>query len=417
MHFHRFHLIRAGLVLALLAAASLAVVPMASAKSKKKKGAAGAVYTQTNSTNDQNEPAPNYLVKFKRRANGKLYGRKLVATGGTGSTQAVGCGPGCKILDSSGAVDVTKNGRLIFVVNAGSGDVSSFRETKSGPKLVDRESTGGQLPESVTAKNGLVYVLNVNSRNITGFRYTSNGQMTPIAGSTEGLGPAGGGPLGAMAPPAARQIGFDNTGNVLIVSDLLENVLDVFALGSDDTPGAPTTHPAQFPLPFGFAFDPQNRIVTSELGPLTMDGHSTVNGHASSYGLAGTTVTDINTVDSGGRLPCWVAITPNGKYAYVVNTDAGEGTGGPSVARYAIGSNGALTSLGAPTAAPDEFAMTDDAISRNGKFLYVLAPAVRPPDGDTSRIYRYKIRSNGGLTFLGRTPGNLPIGTTGLDAR
>jgi hypothetical protein len=402
---------RAVLALALIAAAGLAVVPMAGAAKKKgkKKGAAGAVYTQTNDTTN------NKLVKYKRRANGSLYGRKQVSTGGQGSTQNVGCGMNCPILDSSGAVDVIKNGRLIFVVNAGSDSVSSFRETKKGPKLVDQESTGGDLPESVTAQGGKVYVLNVNSRNITGFKYTPQGQMTPIAGSTESLGPAGGGPLGAMAPPAARQIGFDRSGDVLIVSDLLENVYDVFVLGADDTPGVPTTHTAQFPLPFGFAFDKNNRMIGSELGPLTMDGHATGNGHASSYATSGTgTVTDVNTVDSGGVLPCWVAITPNGKYAYVVNTGGGDGPA--SVARYRINADGSLASLGTPTPAQDgEFALTDDAVTRDGKFLYVLAPGVK--DGDTSGIYRYKIGSSGGLKFLGISGGDIAVGASGLDAR
>ena len=74
----------------------------------------GAVYTQTNA------PAGNSVVVFNRLANGKLKKREAVSTGGKGSTQSVGCGPGCPILDSQTAVVVSKNGKLVFAVNAGS---------------------------------------------------------------------------------------------------------------------------------------------------------------------------------------------------------------------------------------------------------------------------------------------------------
>ena len=86
----------------------------------------GAVYTQTNS------PAGNSVVVFNRGANGTLTKREAVRTGGNGSKQSVGCGPGCPILDSQTAVVVSNDGRFVFAVNAGSDTVTSFRETQCG---------------------------------------------------------------------------------------------------------------------------------------------------------------------------------------------------------------------------------------------------------------------------------------------
>src|SRR3954464_13150539 len=86
----------------------LALAPSADAKSKKKKPA-GVMYTQTNS------PAGNAVVVFERDSKGKLKQTKTVKTGGNGTSQDVGCGTGCPILDSSGSVDAV--GKLVFVVN------------------------------------------------------------------------------------------------------------------------------------------------------------------------------------------------------------------------------------------------------------------------------------------------------------
>src|SRR5688572_29172110 len=58
----------------------------------------GRVYTQTNDTTN------NKVIAFDRAKNGKLTKTAAVSTGGQGSTQSVGCGPGCPILDSDGAV-------------------------------------------------------------------------------------------------------------------------------------------------------------------------------------------------------------------------------------------------------------------------------------------------------------------------
>lgn len=403
MRLQHLHPIRALVLVLLLAVAAGGVTASAaSAKKKhKKKPESGAVYTETN------DPAGNAVVKYKRNSKGGLQKKQTVATGGNGSTQSVGCGPGCPILDSAGAVDVTKNGRLVFVVNAGSDSISSFRETSKGLKAVSLNvPSGGDLPESLTASGGLLYVLNVDSNNISGFRYNSKGTLTPIAGSTAGL---------SAATNSARQIGFDNSGKVLVVTQLFANSIDTFVLKADGTPNAAAGHVPASALPFGFAFDPVNRLFVTSLKTPPPDPPGVPgNGDLSSYGLTGTgDVSAIDTKTTDGALPCWVAITPNGKYAYVVNTGAGVPA---TISRFKIANDGKLTLLGLTDPQVGEFARTDDAISRNGKFLYVLVPGVGPSPGP-GHIDRYRVSGNGGLTFLGSTPSDLYVGVSGLDAR
>ena len=86
--------------------------------------------------------------------------------------------------------------------------------------------------------------------------------------------------------------------------------------------------------------------------------------------------------------------------------------------RFRLGSGGKLTALSPPAASRSgEFARTDAALSRDSKFLYVLAPKVGP--GNASHIDAYRRTANGGLKFIGSTrPGaNIGIGATGLAAR
>jgi 6-phosphogluconolactonase (cycloisomerase 2 family) len=103
---------------------------------------------------------------------------------------------------------------------------------------------------------------------------------------------------------------------------------------------------------------------------------------------------------------CWVAVTPNGRFAYVTNTGSGSITG------YGIDVDGSLelldadgrTALTGDDSAPVDLAMTD-----GGRFLYSL-------NSGTSTIGAFRVRSDGSLTPLPFT-GGLPSGANGLAAR
>jgi hypothetical protein len=375
----------------------------------------GAVYTQSN------DPAGNKVIVFDRFKGGTLVKRDAVSTGGLGSSQSVGCGPGCPILDSQNAVVVSENEKLVFAVNAGSDTVSSFRETNSGLQLVDQESSGGDMPESLALHNDVLYVLNVATENtngttgnIYGYRVSSNGQLTPN-GSSQTLPDAA--PGDHSFDP--RAIGFKPNGKVIVVTEIFGGFetgppgkIVTFVVGSHGQAGPGVSHPSSDIAPFGFAFDNSNHLVVSNIHDPAPHAIGTV----SSYEVSNSgDVTPINTVSSGGQLPCWVAISKDGKHAYVVNTGAGDPA---RTTRFKLGPHGTLTGpQGAPAEHTGDFAQTDIDMSRGSKYVYVLAPQVAPPFGP-SHIDIWRRHHDGSLTFIGSTPPDpdMGLGTTGLAA-
>lgn len=169
--------------------------------------------------------------------------------------------------------------------------------------------------------------------------------------------------------------------------------------------GPAVSHPTSDTFPFGFAIDAQDHLVLSQIH--TPDGKSI--GSISSYQLTPSGgVTPIDTKTAGGVLPCWVVISKDGRFAWAVNTGAGAPT---TVAGFGLGSQGALTPL-SPLAAgtQGEFLRTDEALSRDGKYLYVLAPGFGPPGTAASHIDEYKVGSDGSLTLIGATGAGAAIG-------
>src|SRR6476646_4418040 len=74
----------------------------------------GAIYTQDNAT------AGNHVLAFERAESGELASAGSFATGGSGS------GGG---LSNQGAVLLSRDGRWLFVCNAGSSEISVFAVT------------------------------------------------------------------------------------------------------------------------------------------------------------------------------------------------------------------------------------------------------------------------------------------------
>ena len=268
-------------------------------------------------------------------------------------------------------------------------------------------SSRGVFPNSLTVNGNLLYVLNSNSLNIAGYRFSPTGAMASIAGSKQPL-------VGATVPTLARQVGFDNTGSTLVVSlfgipmkPAAAKSLTRVPVASSGAAGVGTAHDASSALPFGFAFDPiRNNLVMSQVTALTPNA-----GQTASYKLSDSALTQITTQPSGGTAPCWVVITKDGKFAFVVNTGGGA-PGGSSIARYSLAADGALTQLGVNNQTSSEFAKTDAVLSEDDKYLYVLNPFVMGQN--KSRIDEYKVTSAGDLVLMGKTPANMPVGVSGL---
>jgi 6-phosphogluconolactonase (cycloisomerase 2 family) len=158
-----------------------------SGKGKAHKGKTGYVYVATN------DPAGNAVVVYRRAADGSLTEAGRYETGGAGGGGRTELP--VPITDSQGPIALTRNGRLLFVVNPGSDTVTSFRANGAKLTRVAVVPSNGDVPTAVDAEHHVLYVTNDYTPNMTGYRYDSKGRLTPIAGSTvafpEGREPGG----------------------------------------------------------------------------------------------------------------------------------------------------------------------------------------------------------------------------------
>jgi 6-phosphogluconolactonase (cycloisomerase 2 family) len=355
----------------------------------------GFVYTETQ------DPAGNAIVVYKRAANGALTERKRVPTGGVGASATPPFG--FPIVDSQGSLELTRDGRLLFAVNAGDDTISAFKVKRGGDlQLVDRRPSGGDLPVSLDSNGRLLYVVNSLSGNISGFRYGGGGKLKPIAGSSEPDSAAAG-----SGVPA--QIGFAPNGRVLTVTLRGTQTVDTFRLGRDDTPGPARANHSNDENPFGFEYRGDGLLVLSNAGHAgDPTDPTTFHGRAATYSLhRDTSLSLVDSIDvTGQRATCWVVLTGDQRYAFMTNTLS------QSVSRFSVARNGKLTLLG-NVATGAGFA-SDEALSKDGRFLYVLLPSIM---GGMSHIDSYRVGAGGSLTHIGATPSNLPLGASGLAAR
>jgi hypothetical protein len=158
--------------------------------------ASGAVYLATNAT------AGNQVLVLARSGDGSLSEPRPFSTGGTGTGGGLG---------NQGGVVLAHGNRWLFVVNAGSNEISVFAVRGDDLELLDRVSSDGLKPISVTVFRDLVYVLNAGgSGNISGFRLDPHGGLHPLPGSTR--------PLSSSASDPA-QIEFSPDGTTLVSAD------------------------------------------------------------------------------------------------------------------------------------------------------------------------------------------------------
>ncbi|MGH7559704.1 MAG: lactonase family protein [Gemmatimonadales bacterium] len=337
----------------------------------------GAVFILNNSA------AANAVMVFPRAADGSLGAPAAYPTGGAGSGGGLG---------NQGALALVRGGRLLYVVNAGSDQVSAFRVTGSAISLIGTVPSGGDLPISLAVSGDLLYVLNDGGApNVTGFRIAPDGGLAAIPGSTR--------PLSAAVPDAA-QVGFSSDGTRLVVTEKATNSIVTWPVLADGTLGAASVQPSAGPTPFGFDFDGRGTLITSEAF-----GGAPNASVLSSYRPSGAGWAAVSPlVATTETAACWVVVTPNGRFAYTTNT------GSASVSGFAVGHDGSLTLLtpggvtGATSAGP-----IDADISVNGRFLYTL-------NGAGGTISAFRIESDGGLTPVGTTSG-IPAGANGLVAR
>lgn len=370
---HAFKMLGLGLALA-----SLGSSATASERDDDDDGfRAGHVFTSTNAA------AGNELLVYAASREGALALRARL------STHGVGTGTG---LGNQGAVTLSGSGRFLFVVNALSNSVSTFAVRRHGLELRSTVDSGGQRPISVTEHDGIVYVLNAEGAgNVSGFR-NFFGHLRPLSGSTQ--------PLSASGGTAPAQVGFSPDGEVLLVTEKDTNKLTSYRVRHDGRIGAPLVTASAGMTPFGFAFDPRGHALVSE----AFGGAANASA-VSSYGFSDSSPAKPQLISASvgttQTAACWVAVTPNGRYAYVINT------GSSSISSYAVQRNGKLA-LAQALAATSGGSPIDASTSTDGRALFVL-------NAGSNNITSFGIARDGALSSTGSVSG-LPAGATGLAA-
>ena len=339
-----------------------------------------------------NSAKPNSVYTIDNLASNSVLQYQASPTGvltlaGTFSTH--GAGTGAK-LASQGAVTLTQNGKWLLAVDAGSDQLTAFQVNNDG-SLTFASVTGSQgtTPISVTSDGNLVYVLDNGTAttpgNIAGFSLSGNGQLTFIPGSVQ--------PLSGKANTSPEQIGFSSTENVLVVTEKAAGVIDTYTVGKTAVPSAPIVTPSNSAAPYGFAFTPRGYLILSEAATGTLSSYS-VSDSGSLRTLSGS-------LPDFGLAPCWVAVSPDGQFAYTTNAHGG------TISGYRIDQTGTMSlfsSVAAHTAIP-ALDLAFGGNNHNG-FLYVL---------NGNSITSFRAYSDGSISQVSSI-GGLAASATGLAA-
>lgn len=326
-----------------------------------------------------NSPTGNEVLVYQRAGDAPATLLARVPTQGRGTGAGLG---------SQGAVTLSRDGKYLFVVNAASNNVSTFAVKTRGLELRSIVDTGGVTPTSVTESDGLVYVLNAGGvGDVVGFR-NRGGTLTPIANAI--------GTLSASTGTAPGQVGLNEDGDVLVVTERATQRITSFRVKRDGTLTDKTVSVSSGQTPFGFAFTTRDILVVSEA---TRSG-------VSSYRFAErSAVPNLVTASlpNGQGAACWIAVTPNGKFAFSANAATS------SVSSFTVARDGQLSLVaGAAAVTGPNAGALDMAVSPNGKQLNVFASR-------GLQIMSYRIASDGSLSFQGAV-GGMPTGSAGLAA-
>jgi 6-phosphogluconolactonase len=210
-------------------------------------------------------------------------------------------------------------------------------------------------------------------------------------------GPAGAaGTLPASGGTAPAQVGFSEDGDVLVVAERNTQRLTSFLVKRDGTLESKTVTASAGAVPFGFAFTRRDTLVVSEAAGSAL----------SSYRFNDRSATPIVVTPSlanGQGAACWIAVTPDGKFAFSANAATS------SVSSYAVARNGKLSLMaGAVGIAGTGTGALDMAVSLSGLQLVVFASR-------GLQLVSFTITPAGTLVPLGSV-GGMPAGSAGLAA-
>ena len=196
----------------------------------------------------------------------------------------------------------------------------AFRVGRGGPVLASTVASGSDLPISVAIHGGLAYVLNAGGEgNVTGFGFRTDGRLIAVAGSTP---PACGATVARLDRvqrrwPVSAGHREGNQPNRQLPSAPRREV------------GAALSTPSAGETPFGFSVSGSTVVVSEAFGGAA-DASAVSSYRLGPRGRLTPLSASVGTTETAA---CWIAITPNARFAYTTNT------GSDSVTGYRIGAS------------------------------------------------------------------------------
>jgi 6-phosphogluconolactonase len=342
---------------------------------------ANQLYTQTN------EPT-NTVLQFTRGADGRLTRAASVPTGGAGTNGIrINGTPGPNTLGSQFSVITVPASRLLIAANGGDNSISVFGlDASSGaPALMRNTRTAGLRPNSLAVSNQVLYASFLGGTlQLGAYRLAADGSLTKIG--LYNVAQMGGLSAASVAP---TQILLSPDQRFLIVSTGTgSNAVLSFPINADGSLGNPVANTTQFATPFAGQF------VRTAGGATVFLSTGITGVSLTAYTMSSTGVlTQLSQAAAAGvGAPCWLAVTPDGRHAYV-------GNGSGSISSYSIGADGTLTLLQSMAAAePGVLAGVnsvagDSWVSPDGRLLYSTYLGA-------DKIVTYSIGTNGALTKI-----------------
>ncbi|MCD9021557.1 lactonase family protein [Cohnella sp. NL03-T5] len=331
-----------------------------------------------------NREAMNEVVAFYRDTKGILTFMGYYPTYGTGTGTRIvtpaAPNDGIDPLTSQGSLTLSRDGRFLFAVNAGSNSISSFVITDSGaPILTDVKPSEGAQPNSIDVFGDILYVSNVGNAannfasNISGFRIDNNGRLTHIPCSNRSLSTIN-------AQPA--QVLFTPDGSKIVAAELTTNRLSVFHVNENGTVTGPIINDSNGMRPLGACFLSSGILLVAEVQSSAL----------SSYSVSDNGILNVisGSVPNGQKTACWVTTTRNERFAYTTNTLSG------TISTYLIDGSGALTVNGHITSTPEGTPTglpIDAGVSKDGYNFYTL-------NGNQGTVSVFNIKDDGSLVRL-----------------
>ena len=277
-------------------------------------------YSLSNIANSENN---SVLAVPYRQGDMKPMGISQCMTGGSGATQLMMPGT----VDGNDQIVVNPEKTLLFAVNQGSDTIAVFNiQENGGLKPVDGSPfpSGGKAPGSLGLSGDTLLVVN-RSRdgvrdlekippNYTSFKIAADGKLTRVPGSNVEAAPATA-PTAIQAPPQGGVAFGPSDGGPI----------RGFSVGQDgvltEAPGSPYAAP---PSAYPPSYDPKAEFAlgtgTHPTKPYVYMPLPTAPALAVySYDDTGKLTFENSVPTVGAFLPCWIAITKDGRWLYTTS--------------------------------------------------------------------------------------------------